>query len=109
MARVKLLPVATAVVLAATGLTTGSAAAAMSSPFCDPSLSAIQLVAADARDGGNRDDQMSDLAFRWSETDELSGWSEPDLDYLQQVVRDLVGLSRRAVASGDHLYCWVCV
>ena len=34
--------------------------------------------------------------------------SAPTFNYLREVSNDLVGLSRRAVAAGDHLYCWVC-
>ena len=57
MARLRLLPMTAAVVLAASGLTTGSATAAMNSPFCDPSVSTIgRLVAGDARDGSREPD-----------------------------------------------------
>ncbi|NBE84126.1 hypothetical protein [Micromonospora rubida] len=50
------------------------------------------------------EDRLPALADRWSRIEELS-WGEPA--GMLPVLRLLVGLARRAQASGQHLYCWM--
>ncbi|WP_405109386.1 hypothetical protein OG559_28445 [Micromonospora sp. NBC_01405] len=50
------------------------------------------------------EDRLPALADRWSRIEELS-WGEPA--GMLPVLRRLVGLARRAQASGQHLYCWM--
>ena len=62
-----------------------------------------------ARDAlaGIDDRQLPELALSWSTVEELSRYT--DREFLQTVLADLVGLSRRAATAGDHLCCWVCL
>jgi hypothetical protein len=67
----------------------------------------------DVRDAlaGVSSERIPELADRWARIEEFS-WSSDghgDVDYLSAVVRGLVGLSQRAQAAGEHLYCWWCV
>ncbi|WP_405096594.1 hypothetical protein [Micromonospora sp. NBC_01412] len=50
------------------------------------------------------EDRLPALADRWSRIEELS-WGEPA--GMLPVLRQLVGLARRAQAGGQRLYCWM--
>ena len=51
-----------------------------------------------------RDDQIKDVARRWGATEELADWEPQDVE---EILRDLVRLSRIARETGQGLYCWV--
>lgn len=53
------------------------------------------------------DDALEQLAIPWSETEEF--WNAADPALLADFLKDLAGLARRSKASGQGLYCWVCV
>lgn len=51
-------------------------------------------------------EQMADLAAQWARIEELGlGEDEPG-DLMLPIIEEIAGLSRRALAAGDHLYCW---
>lgn len=49
-------------------------------------------------------EQVPELAARWAEIEEFGGYA--DADALAGTVTELVALSRRAEAAGEHLFCW---
>ena len=51
-----------------------------------------------------RDDQIKDVARRWGATEELADWEPQDVE---EILRDLVRLSRIARETGQGLFCWV--
>ena len=51
-----------------------------------------------------RDDQIKDVARRWGATEELADWETQDVE---EILRDLVRLSRIARETGQGLFCWV--
>jgi len=53
------------------------------------------------------DEDLEQAAVPWSETEEF--WDAVDPAVLAGFLKDLAGLARRAEASGQGLYCWVCV
>jgi hypothetical protein len=53
------------------------------------------------------DEQLDAVATPWSQTDEFWGRGEPGV--LAHFLRQLSLLARNATASGNRLYCWVCV
>jgi hypothetical protein len=53
------------------------------------------------------DARMPDIAAQWAEIEEFRGLLQTD-DALV-LIRDLVGLARRAGEAGDRLYCWTCL
>lgn len=55
------------------------------------------------------DDRFPDLAARWSRIDELSHYRDVQPEMMLSLLRELVGLARRARAAGDSLYCWMCL
>jgi hypothetical protein len=59
-----------------------------------------------ARDAlaGLDDDELAAVALRWANTAQMSHWSAEDV---VPMTAELVGLARRARASGDRLFCWV--
>lgn len=48
--------------------------------------------------------RIPDLVIEWAQIEEWGGGA--DLEYLGEVLRELVGLSQRARDAGEHLYCW---
>ncbi|MGU3644840.1 hypothetical protein ACLBXX_07700 [Microbacterium sp. C23T] len=50
---------------------------------------------------------LEQVAGPWSQTEEF--WGRGDPTELAGFLKDLAGLARRAQASGDRLYCWICV
>jgi hypothetical protein len=50
------------------------------------------------------EEQVPQLAARWAEIEEFGGYA--DADALAGTVTELVALSRRAKAAGEHVYCW---
>jgi hypothetical protein len=53
------------------------------------------------------DETLEQVAIPWSETEEF--WNAADPALLADFLKDLAGLARRSKASGQELYCWVCV
>lgn len=53
------------------------------------------------------DEALEQVAVPWSETEEF--WDAADPAVLAGFLKDLAGLARRSKASGQRLYCWVCV
>ncbi|MCY1676876.1 hypothetical protein OVA06_19585 [Pseudarthrobacter sp. SL88] len=53
------------------------------------------------------DEALERVAIPWSETEEF--WNAADPALLAGFLKDLAGLARRSKASGQGLYCWVCV
>ncbi|MFJ4267902.1 hypothetical protein [Paenarthrobacter nicotinovorans] len=53
------------------------------------------------------DEALEQVAIPWSETEEF--WNAADPALLADFLKDLAGLARRSEASGQRLYCWVCV
>jgi hypothetical protein len=49
------------------------------------------------------DARIDDVAGAWVQTEELVGAASGEM---ANVIRELAALSRRAKASGEHLYCW---
>jgi hypothetical protein len=52
------------------------------------------------------DARFSELAAQWAGVEELYDVDERDLLVL---IKDLVGLARRARDAGDKVYCWSCL
>jgi hypothetical protein len=52
------------------------------------------------------DARFSELAAQWAGVEELYDADERDLLVL---IKDLVGLARRARDAGDKVYCWSCL
>jgi hypothetical protein len=59
--------------------------------------------------GSIQDDQLDELAAGWSQIEEFTRFSPVSADELRPGVVDFVGLARRALDAGDHLYCWMCL
>lgn len=55
------------------------------------------------------DAQMPDLAAGWSQIEEFTRFSPVTAEQMLPAVTEFVGLARRAVDAGDHLYCWCCL
>ncbi|MEU0156279.1 hypothetical protein [Micromonospora fulviviridis] len=55
------------------------------------------------------DDRLPGLADRWSHTEELSHYSDTQPEVMLSRLREFVGLARRARASGESIYCWICL
>ncbi|MFJ5958442.1 hypothetical protein ACIQC5_21085 [Paenarthrobacter sp. NPDC092416] len=53
------------------------------------------------------DQALEQVAVPWSETEEF--WNAADPADLAGFLKDLASLARRSEASGQRLYCWVCV
>jgi hypothetical protein len=50
---------------------------------------------------------LEQVATPWSKTEEFWGASDPS--DLAEFLKELAALASRAVATGQRLYCWVCV
>jgi hypothetical protein len=63
----------------------------------------------DVRDdlAGVPDDRIGALAERWAGIEEFHRRVSPEL--AGQLIAAFAGLARRAAATGDHLYCWMCL
>lgn len=68
----------------------------------------LVTVAVEARDAlAEADDQqLIQLAVRWSQVDELNG-EHDDSNVLLGILEELRGLARRACEHSQRLYCWV--
>ena len=53
------------------------------------------------------DATLERVAVPWSQTEEF--WNAADPADLAEFLKDLAALARRANASSNHLYCWICV
>jgi len=53
------------------------------------------------------DASLVEAASRWSQTEEF--WGAADPSDLADQLRGLAGLTRRATARGDRVYCWLSV
>jgi hypothetical protein len=58
---------------------------------------------------GAVDDALPEIVVKWSQVDEFAPADDADETQLLALVTDLVGLSRRARATGQRLYCWCCL
>ncbi|WP_214415756.1 hypothetical protein [Sphaerisporangium fuscum] len=68
----------------------------------------IGELTVDVRDvlAGADDERLPLIAERWSKIEEFSSFGPDDEGYTPALVKDLVGLARRAKANGQMLYCW---
>ncbi|WP_422736555.1 hypothetical protein ACN263_23880 [Micromonospora sp. WMMD729] len=55
------------------------------------------------------DDRVAPLAEQWSRIEELSHYSDTQPEAMLSRLREFVGLARRARASGQNIYCWICL
>ena len=53
------------------------------------------------------DERLAEVAVPWSQTEEF--WGDADPDVLTDFLHSLAALARRAQATQQLLYCWVCV
>jgi hypothetical protein len=70
----------------------------------------LERLGADACDAlaGVGDDRLPALAGPWAGIEEF-GSIGPEPEVLLELLGQLVDLARRARASGDQLYCWMCL
>jgi len=55
------------------------------------------------------DERMPGLAERWSRIEELSHYSDTGPEAMLSCLQEFVGLARRARASCEGIYCWICL
>ncbi|MER5646144.1 hypothetical protein [Streptosporangium sp. NPDC002524] len=55
------------------------------------------------------DSSLPAAAERWTKIEEFSSYSSDDREYMVSLVKDLVGLARRAKEHDQLLYCWMFV
>jgi hypothetical protein len=55
------------------------------------------------------DDALPEIVVKWSQIEESAPAEDMDEAQLSALVTDLVGLARRARATGEQLYCWCCL
>ena len=53
------------------------------------------------------DESLDHVALPWSQAEEFGNLADPT--DLAAFLKDLAGLARRSEASGNRLYCWICV
>lgn len=58
---------------------------------------------------GVDDARLPALAEQWAAIEEFSRFTYDDEGYTLSLVKDLVGLARRAKENDQLLYCWMCV
>jgi hypothetical protein len=56
-----------------------------------------------------QDEQLDELAARWSQIEDFTRFSPVSADELRPGVVNFVRLARRALDAGDHLHCWICL
>ncbi|GAA4205382.1 hypothetical protein GCM10022252_65880 [Streptosporangium oxazolinicum] len=71
----------------------------------------IDELPVNARDilAGADDSSLPAVAERWARIEEFSPHSSDDGEYLLSLVKDFVGLARRAKEHDQLLYCWMFV
>ncbi|MER6174909.1 hypothetical protein [Streptosporangium sp. NPDC001681] len=78
------------------------------SPYLDgPGIEELSVNVRDLLAEAN-DALLPALVERWAQIEEFSHFSSVDMEYLQSVAQELVGLSRRAKKHDQLLYCWMC-
>ncbi|WP_144069996.1 hypothetical protein [Nonomuraea indica] len=78
------------------------------SPYVDgPGIAELSVkvrdVLADVDDA-----RLPALAEQWAAIEEFSHFTDDDDGYMLSLIKDLVGLARRARESDQLLYCWMC-
>ncbi|MFG1655245.1 hypothetical protein ACGFIY_01790 [Micromonospora chersina] len=52
-------------------------------------------------------DEFEPLAAVWATAEEW--WGGADVEFLAELVNELRGMARRALADGRDKYCWICL